>query len=187
MRKLIPLAFLIFILTGCLLYPLSLMYGERRHSGLIEGSYEYTASGGRTLYSLTIIGDHEEHDGADAVLRIYTKQIGEYHLEETVYGNYSHSHIVNGRENSHGKFESFHVDELVFEKSSALNFNGRVSVHLRNGYGIKDGEYGYGEYLYPRLGTSLYLKPVDDWDNNETRPGYPTGPWYYVSKKTVLP
>ena len=187
MRKLIPLAFLILILTGCILYPLSLMYGERRHSGLIEGSYEYTASGGRTLYSLTIIGDHEEHDGADAVLRIYTKQIGEYHLEETVYGNYSHSHIVNGKENSQGKFESFHVDELVFEKSSALNFNGRLIVHLRNGYEIIDEEYVYGEYLYPRLGTSLYLKPVDDWDNNETRPGYPTGPWYYVSKKTVLP
>ncbi len=177
----------LFILSSCGDFHYdseALLYGEIRHEGLIEGTYE--AEKDNVIYELIIEGDHTA--GAVAVMNVYTKS--NIH-EETVQiatfeGEYRHVEIFFPEGTYKSRFNSYHADELILQGDNqhgfkASDFNGRYRIEYDRLTASSDGsEYSYSERLSAKPGSPIKLTAINIFNEKECRPELNGLEWYLV-------
>lgn len=171
MRKILASIVIALLLTSCLLQfdPDYIPYNTIVHRPLRAGVYEaYTDD---THYELTIAeGDHDSIQGVSCTLKLYrcNAYINAYICEAEPYVTYkgTYRHYITEYEPIAGSTwdKMYHVDELVFEESSAPDcFPPRDhsgTFELTYDYwsaGKEQPNSSYRQALFPRINTKVYM------------------------------
>ena len=185
MKKIISIVFTVLILiTGCNYDPNSLMYGETRHMGIIEGKYSAEYKG--LVYEFIFAEEPIKDKEIKMTLNIYIES--SYPSKEIPDATFTGSCCLVSKvyeENyiNKDKFNSYNVYEIIINEQDSTNFkidmfNGRVMVKICD-RGISDADkYDYNKYIRPSIESTLCFRPLDNWNEAEKRPDYPRL-WHY--------
>lgn len=185
MKKIILTMFAVLtLLTGCNYDPNALMYGETRHIGIIKGRYTAWCKG--LVYEFVFAEEPEKNKEVQMTLNVYNEP--QFSSTEAPDATFRGSCILVSKIHDENyitkeKFDSYNVYDIMLDKQNSSNFktsmlNGRVMVQILDRAISDASEYDFAGNIRPSVGSTLLFQPLDDWNEKEQRPDYPTR-WRY--------